>query len=386
VIQLGDRSLFPTLEPPVYLNHAAISPPSVPVQDAARRYLDDYATRGVGAVMEWMEERVRLRSKFARLLGGTTDDYVLVPSTSHGIITVATCFPWVAGDRVVCFYGEFPGNVTPWQRAADRFGLELLMLPQPVDPDGAPDLTRIEAALQRGVRMIAISAVQFQTGVTMPLAELGVLCSRYDCQLFVDGVQAAGVVPMDLPALGVDYFASGGHKWLMGLPGCGVLYVAPSRAAALEPALAGWLSHESALDFLFEGPGLLRYDKPVRRTADALCPGLDNGIGAAALSASLDCLLALSVERIAAHVGAWLDALQDGLQGTKYRSVRPAFVPARSGILSIVPPGGQTAMSLSERLAAHGVSCSTPDGLLRIAPHWPNNQDEVSLVLKALAV
>ncbi len=107
------------------------------------------------------------------------------------------------------------------------------------------------------MRLVAVSAVQFQTGLSMPLAEIGALCRAHGAELCVDAVQAVGVVPMDVEALGLDYLACGAHKWLLGLEATGFLYVRRERQPSLRPALAGWLSHEDAVSFLLEGPGKL---------------------------------------------------------------------------------------------------------------------------------
>src|SRR5687767_2632670 len=127
--RLGDRSLFPTLEPAAYLNHAAIAPHSLAVQRAVQAVTADYARHGSGAFITWHAERLRLRGLLAQLLGAAAEDIALVANTTRGVTDVAMCLPWRPGDRVVLFEGEFPANVTPWQRAAELFGLELEFLP-----------------------------------------------------------------------------------------------------------------------------------------------------------------------------------------------------------------------------------------------------------------
>src|SRR5262245_1296445 len=91
-------------------------------------------------------------------------------------------------------------------------------------------LEALEGELLRGaVRLVAVSAVQFQSGLRMPLQAMSRMCHVHGAELFVDGVQACGVVPVDVRAEGIDYLACGSHKWLMGLEGAGFLYVAPGR-------------------------------------------------------------------------------------------------------------------------------------------------------------
>src|SRR5262249_30545396 len=162
------------------------------------------------------------------------------PNTSRGMSDVALCFPWRRGDRVILFEGEFPANVTPWQRAAETFGLSIAWVPLSAFHDGAASgpkpragmaraiasseeagLDRLRAELARGARLVAVSAVQFQTGLRMPVESMAALCHASGAEIFIDAVQCCGAVPIDAGASGVDYLASGSHKWLMGLEGAG---------------------------------------------------------------------------------------------------------------------------------------------------------------------
>ena len=118
--ELGDRRLFPDLTPRVYANHAAVSPPSRPVQQAVSAMLQEFAERGLDAWGDAVEQRDRLRGKLARMLDAAPDDVALRAGTTTGIQDVALCYPWNYGDRLVLFEGEFPGNVTPWQQAQGR--------------------------------------------------------------------------------------------------------------------------------------------------------------------------------------------------------------------------------------------------------------------------
>lgn len=386
VARLGDRSLFPSLEPRAYLNHAAVSPWSLPVQRAAAAVAEDYARRGAGAIPNWIHQRGRLRAAIARLIGAEPADIALINNTTRGVTDVALCMSWRPGDRVLLFQGEFPANVTPWQQAAELFGLKVEFLP-------LEDFIRSHeeglAALQRaldagGVRMVAVSAVQFQSGLRMPIAAMADACHAAGAELSVDGIQAVGAVPLDVRAAKIDFLSVGGHKWMMGCEGLGFLYVRPERLAELRPRVAGWLSHEDGLRFLLEGAGHLRYDRPIRRTADFVEGGANNTVGCAALEAALGLIGELGTEAIFDHVQRYLDALERGLISRGFVSLRAREPAARSCILSVLPPNPGDVLGLQRELAERGVACSTPDGLLRFAPHWPNNLDEVPVVLAAV--
>lgn len=380
--RLGDRSLFPHLRPLVFLNHAGISAPSQPVRQAVIAYLDDYAKLGTAAYSRWHAQRHRLREKLARLIGAAPADLGYVQSTTAGVSAIALCFPWREGDRVILFTGEFPANVTPWLQAAELFRLTPVFLPldgfRAADGDG---LARLEEELRRGARLVAVSAVQFQTGLRMPLAEIGALCRAHGAELAVDAVQACGATPIDVQAAQVDYLSCGSHKWMMGLEGCGFVYIRPERLAALRPAVAGWLSHEEPVRFLFEGPGHLRYDRPIRRRADFVEAGNVNAGGLAGLEASLDLIQQIGVERIHEHANAYNDALEPGLVERGFTSLRSADPARRSAMLSLLPPPGVDVARLHRELGELGIACAIPDGALRFSPHWPNAVDEAEQVL-----
>lgn len=386
-MRLGDRSLFPTLAPGAYLNHAGVSPPSLPVQRAVAELIGEYARGGSAGVETAVRLRARLRELLARVVGGAAEDVALTSGTSAGIQAIALSYPWRAGDRVLLFTGEFPANVQPWLRAAERFDLEPRFLPLApfADGDGSDGLARVEAELRRHVRLVAVSAVQYRSGLAMPLAELASLCHAHGAELFVDAVQACGLLPFDAPALGVDYVACGAHKWLMGLEGTGFLWIRPGRLEPLHPVTTGWLSHEEAAGFLLEGPGLLRYDRPLRPQAARLEGSSSSAVSQAALLASVELVLGIGFGAIRDHVARYLDRLEPALVARGFRSLRAPDERRRSGILSAEPPAGLSARELRERLAASGVAIGTPDGAVRFSPHWPNALDEVERVVEALA-
>ena len=370
-MELGSRALFPDLQPRVYLNHAAIAPPSTLVREAVRRHVDSYARLGVGAFHGSMELRARLKRQLVELMGvtGGAEDVAFGTSTSRALADAALCLDWQPGDRALLFEGEFPANVTPWVQAARALGAEVEFVPQ--------DLDAVEAALRRGsVRVIAVSEVQFQTGRRMPTAALTRLAHAHGALVAVDVIQALGCVPLSLGE--VDLVAGAGHKWAMGLEGCGFLYVRPGTK--LVPRVAGWWSHVEPVDFLFEGPGRLRYDKAIREQGDALELGTVSGIGAAAMEAGLAPMAALGIEAVHEHIQAWHDRVEPLFVQQGFVSLRGP-VEERSGSLCFEHAD---VLGIAHRLGEAGVSVSTPDGRLRLAPHWCNPLDEVDLLAEVL--
>ncbi len=380
--QCGDRSLFPQLEAKAYLNHAAISPVCTPVRQAVLAALDEYARHGVAAFPRWEERRGTLRTDIARLIGAEPDEIALGWNTSRGLTDVALAIPWRPKQRVLLLTGEFPANITPWQRAAELFDLELVFLDANAFATDA-GLDQLQLELERGLRLVAVSAVQFQTGLRMPLQQIGERSHAAGAEVCVDAIQACGAVPLDVRREHIDYLATGGHKWLLGTEGAGFIYVRRECAERLTPATAGWLSHEDPLSFLFRGAGFLSYDRPLRREASAFETGTSSLLGLASLGASVPMLLGLGVTTIYEHLGDYLDRLESELIARGFTSYRNPLPDRRSCILSVEAPDGIDTMQFSAALRTRGVIVGTPDGKCRFAPHFANSLDEIAVVVEA---
>jgi cysteine desulfurase/selenocysteine lyase len=354
------------------------------VRERIAEVASDYGRGGMAGFVTWAPRLRQVRQDLAAVIGADPREVAFVANTTQGVIDIAFGLPWRKGDRVVLFDGEFPANVTPWQQAAEEFGLELCWLSLDAFQRSADEgLAELERVLDRGVRVVAVSAVQYKTGLRMPIAEMAALCHQYGAEIFVDAIQALGATPVDV-GWGIDYLSSGSHKHLMGPEGAGFLYVAERCAATLKPRLAGWLGHKDPVAFLIGDEPRLSYDNPLKTGAHALETGTSNVIGLAALGASIEVLKQLGVPAIHAHVDVYLGRLEEGLVERGFQSHRAAAPALRSTLLSVTLPDDVQLSKLGALLRDRGVVCNTPDGLMRFAPHWPNAHSEVPLVLAAI--
>ena len=112
---------------------------------------------------------------------------------------------------------------------------------------------------------------------------------------------------------------------------------------------------------------------------------MPNTTALAALEAAVDLLLQIGIENIRAHVGRYLDALEPELTDLGLSSCRARELARRSGIASFAAPADIDVIALHRAIDRRIVSCTTPDGLLRFSPHWPNALEEVPLVVAEIA-
>jgi selenocysteine lyase/cysteine desulfurase len=383
--QLGSRRAFSRLAARAYLAHAAVAPLADDVVAALEEQHLCAARGGVAAIGPALEAAALARERFAALVGAPPADVARVPSTSAGVSAIATALELRAGERIVCFEGEFPTNVTPWQAAARRAGAAVEFVPlAPFERSHEEGLAVLARALTRPARVVAASAVQFQSGLALPLARTAELAHAAGAAFFVDAIQAVGARPIDVVAEGVDALAAAGHKWLMGPLGEAFLYVAPALRARLEPLQVGWVSHVDHDAYLF-APHQLVTDRPLDPGARVFEQGVLPFANYAASAVAAAPLLALTPTAIHAHVQAWHDQCEPRAVALGMRSRRSPERAGRSAILALEPPHGIAARDLVHELGREGVVATCPDGVLRLAPHWPNALDEVEVVEQALA-
>lgn len=377
---LGSRALFPSLAHRIYANHASVSPLPLPAIDAMMDVVNQQASHAVAAMLGFHTNVAVTRKVAGEMMGVAADRVAVVGGTSAAISAVATCIPWQAGETIVLFRGEFPANTTPWQQAARQHNLNIVWL----DADDfrtERGLATLDAALaNHSVRLVAVSAVQFSTGLRMPIEAIAQRTQQAGAAIFVDAIQALGATPFD--ATNLDYVASGGQKWLMGPPGTGLLYA--RDWSTLQPNLTSWLSHEDALEFLWGDPDQLDYDRPLQVGPAMVEGGTLNFAGLAGLTASMTLIQSIGVGTIHAHANAWIDRLEPGLNAMGFTSERAADPHLRSTLLCVRPPEGTHAGAIAQGLDAQGISIATPDAHLRFSPSWPNALDEPDAILEAL--
>ena len=238
------RQLFPVCERYAYLNSAGVAPTSIRVHHAVSQWTHDLLDHGLAHVERWAAMEAETRDLCAQFLEAAPEEIAFVRSTSQGLGTIATGFNWKDGDNVlVCADEEYPSNVYPWQALAPR-GVTMVSVPS---DNGGMSVDTVRAHINEHTRMVAVSAVQYASGHKTDLANLGQLCREKGIRLCVDGIQQLGAFPLSPKSLGIHFLAADSHKWMMGLPGIGFLFVDESVCDEVEPPILGWHSTVDAL-------------------------------------------------------------------------------------------------------------------------------------------
>lgn len=367
------RRQMPVASRWAYLDHAAVAPWTAPARDALRAWADDLAANGDTNWPAWARRLEHLRAAAARLLGATHEEIALVRNTTEGINLVAEGFPWRDGDNLVTPADEFPSNLYPWMNLASR-GVETRRVAAAA---GRVRLEDLAAACDARTRLVAVSWVNYASGWRQDLEALCELAHRRGALLCIDGIQGLGVFPLDVRQTPIDFLSADGHKWLLGPEGAGIFYLRREHLDLLRPLGVGWNSVVQANDFS-------HIELNLKSSAARYEGGTYNLGGLLALGASLDVLLALGIENIAARVLEITELACQRLAGIGATIASCREPPHASGIVAFELPGRVPADARKRCLEA-GVALGVRGGRLRISPHAYNNSDDIERLAAALA-
>ncbi len=234
------REQFPVLETTAYLNAGTEGPVPRAAVEAVRKRIDRDAAHG-RAGRQYFDELIDLASRcrdgYAAVLGARPDEVALTGSTTDGVNTVLGGLRFTEDDEILTSDEEHPGVLAPLRLARIRHGVSIRVVP----------FAELAAEVGPRTRLIACSHVSWVNG---QIADVPALVAT-EIPVLLDAAQALGAIPVDVHALGCDYYAASGQKWLCGPEGSGCLYVRPERLDGIEPPWPGYSTlsdHDNILD------------------------------------------------------------------------------------------------------------------------------------------
>jgi len=242
------RDQFPALANKTYFNFGGQGPLPQPAIDAMVEAWQTMQRLGPfsSAVGEWVDAQLAAtRQAIAQELQVGTETIALTENVTAGCNIVLWGINWRSGDRLLMSDCEHPGVVAATRAIAQRWGVEVDQFPLLSRPDAQPldDRPLSEVIVDRlkpNTRLVLISHALWNTGEVLDVQAIARACRRQQptVQILVDAAQSVGLLPLDLSALEIDFYAFTGHKWCCGPDGLGGLYVNPR--SILEPTFVGW--------------------------------------------------------------------------------------------------------------------------------------------------
>lgn len=302
------RNDIPVLGQYTFLNAGTLFPTPLPVMQAFFDAYRQWHDQGAGLPRHyeaWREPVIdQVRGKLADLLGCRAEELAFTANATEGVNIVAWGIDWQPGDEVIITSAEHPANSVVWLYNEQRFGIKLRIVP--ISPDPATFIANLRAELTPRTRLVAISHVLSGVGQILPVEEVIALAHQNGSLVLLDGAHAVGQLPLNLHALGCDFYTLNGHKWMFGPAGTGALFVRADRLDMVRPS---WMGDVAQLRWNYPSgrdvnppPGARRYEFATRNWAAIV------GLGAA-----IDYLNEIGVDRVRQRVLQLTDQLKADL-------------------------------------------------------------------------
>lgn len=247
------RQEMPATTAHLYLNTGTFGPlPNCVSQTMQERIQFELQNGRLGAAAFEAMGKIydNARSSSAHLLNASVDEIALTDNTGEGLNIISYGFKWHEGDEVITTNHEHISLLAPLFQLRDRYGIVIRFAD--IGPTAErPVLKAIADLVTPRTRLISISHVTWTTGAVLNVSEVAYMGREWGIPVLIDGAQSAGAIPVDVKALGVDFYAIPMQKWLCGPDGTGALYVRREALDYVSPTYVGYWSvkHEEGIEW-----------------------------------------------------------------------------------------------------------------------------------------
>lgn len=361
------RRQFPILASNVYLYNCSQGALSNAVQAGMQDYADSWRTSSA-PWDEWMVKYEAIRDEFAQFINADRDEIAILTSASAGINPIANALRFDGRNKAVMGEFEFPTMGQIWlaqqTRGAKIQFLEAIgnRIPTEAYANGIDDKTAI----------VPLTHVSFVNGFRSDVAAITRLAHERGALVFLDGYQDCGTRPIDVKALGVDFYVTGTLKYLLGPPGVAFLYVRRGLSEQLTPPITSWMAQREA--FAFNAKSL--DPAPNARRFEGGSPPIP---GIYAALPALKLLRDVGLANVAAQIKQLASAFLQGARNLGIEIKTPHHSEGPLVVIRTHDPATLLAKLTDRRI----VVSARHDGI-RFAFHFYNTLDDVSEALRAL--
>lgn len=370
------RKQWPLQPERAYMNNGTIGPSPYAVQRVVMEQMQEM--NRTGEYSGWHEAVPAI----AAFIGAEAEEIALTHNTTEGINIVAQGLRLQEGDEVIMTTHEHAGNALPWLNRARRTGI--VLRPFVPAPTAAENLERIRKLITPQTRVVAVPHITCTTGLALPVREIAKLCREQGLYSFIDGAQSVGNTVVDVMALGVDFYATCGHKWMCGPEGTGYLYIRNELLEEVEPLFIG--------TYTDTGWSLNREAQHIDSfvdTAHRYYYGTQNAALYMGVAAAAEFLQEVGMPRVEERTRQLAQRLQEGLLETgKVEMLSPLEPQSRGPMITfrakdlVYRDFGQRASDATFRLRM--VPEAELDAI-RVSTHIYNSEEEVDALVRLVA-
>lgn len=375
------RAKFPVTERLIYLNTGWSGPSAREVVDALRQRAEREALEGPTTLVVRHEKALLVREarvSAARLIGADTDEIALMSTTTEGVNVVLRGLGLAAGDEVITCNLEHSSVIVPCYDLRRRFGVDVTVVRSSAQ-EPSDELARLfEDAISPRTKLVVVSHISYNRGTRLPVERIIAAAHAAGACVLLDGAQSVGQIDVDVHALGVDFYAFPGHKFVLAPDAFGALYVRRDLIEGLEPLA---VAHGIAEQYDYHGTFVPRLDAMKKFEI-----ATHSGALLAAVIKAIELLEETGLPAIEARLRALANRLIEGLQRMPNVTIRGPIDPRlRSALVTFTvgdldPNEACAALWQLQRVVGRVVNDSRVR--LSIAPF--NDESDVDAALEAV--
>ena len=364
----------------IYLNNASVSVmPKISIE-AMKQFLISYSEMGPDSPESEIfikELWDKTRNAVSKIVKCQPQEIVITQSVTDGVNIVANGMNFPENSNMIIRGAEHEhhANYFPWLRLGKKLDIKNL----PIDENGGFTHSELKNLIDEKTRLVALSHGLYNSGLILPIKEIGEILQKEDIPYFLDTAQTVGCIgDFDFADTGCDFMSFNASKWLCGPMGTGVFYCNKKSSELLEPLSVGGESADANKD------GKLEYkEMPERFQA-----GFRNYVGLAGMESSITYLQNLGLDNIRKHIiklsNLFIDEIGKMPESTIYV---PKDESVRTSIVSF-DIGKNNPETIVSELAKKGIIIAKREimdkPILRISPHVFNTEDEILKVIEEL--
>ncbi|UCG89866.1 MAG: aminotransferase class V-fold PLP-dependent enzyme [Candidatus Heimdallarchaeota archaeon] len=358
---------FPTINQVNYLSTASIGLVPNPVIERTKDFFIDMARGGTLALDEETEVRVYddLRNEGSKLFGCNPEDVAVFNSVSEALNSIAWSLELKKG-KIISTNIEFPSVTYPWLRLAEKENIHVKLIT--ADNWLISDDELLEE-IDESTNVLFLSHVEFISGQQFDLKKITKQAHEYGVLVVIDGIQAAGYIPLNMKELNVDVYITGSYKWLLAPFGTAIAYLSKNLCNTMTPAFVGWRTSENMWDF---NPMELKYATTARKFEYSTSAyGVKIG-----LTESINYLQKIGIKNIQTHNLNLIDILKQELASIERIEI---ISPEKCGSIVTFTIEGKESKKIGKKLCSlrRPVELTIRQNMLRVSPHIYNTDEDI---------
>ncbi|MCX7877570.1 MAG: aminotransferase class V-fold PLP-dependent enzyme [Ignavibacteria bacterium] len=370
------RNEFPFTREILYMDAAHFTPYPLRTVRRIEEFMNEFNSTFLNLSLVNIRESAKLRELFAKLINALPEDIIITSNTTHGINIFANGIELDGKDKNVAMLdSEFPSVVYPWLNQEKLGRCNVLLIPS--DKGYANEALIKRTLIEYNVRVFTISYVQF-LGYRHNIKSLADFCRKRNIFFIVDAIQATGVCPIDIQAMGIDYLCTGNQKWMMSPAGLGLTYISPSYREVVKPTYVGTTN----VNYDFEN--FLDYKLDFKPTGEAYENSTLNTLAILGTQTAIEMFLELGVENIYRHIISIQDHLIERIDKSRYKIESDLSPEHRSNILLFSHTDQNRNKEIQKQLQSRKIYIALREGYLRVSPHIYNNFEDAEKLAEAL--